>query len=141
MDASFFIAARLRTKGKIAMICIAVSFLVMIIAVAVASGYRHEVRSAISSISGDVLITSPYGNTLDAGRPVEASPAYLPYIEELDFVEAVNPVVKELGDVLWYVATIARYLDTPLSVVAEKNVEKAVSRKQRGKLHGEGDNR
>lgn len=97
MDASFFIAARLRTKGKIAMICIAVSFLVMIIAVAVASGYRHEVRSAISSISGDVLITSPYGNTLDAGRPVEASPAYLPYIEELDFVEAVNPVVYRAG--------------------------------------------
>ena len=50
-------------------------------------------------------------------------------------------IVKELGDVLWYVATIARYLDTPLSVVAEKNVEKAISRKQRGKLHGEGDNR
>lgn len=50
-------------------------------------------------------------------------------------------IVKELGDVLWYVATIARYLDTPLSVVAKKNVEKAVSRKQRGKLHGSGDNR
>ena len=42
MDVSFFIAARLRFKGRIAMVCIAVSFLVMIIAVAVASGYRHQ---------------------------------------------------------------------------------------------------
>lgn len=55
--------------------------------------------------------------------------------------EDKEEIVKELGDVLWYVATIARYLDTPLSAVAEKNVEKAVSRKQRGKLHGSGDNR
>lgn len=97
MDASFFIAARLRNNGKIATTCIAVSFLVMIIAVAIASGYRHEVRSAISSMSGDVMITSPYGNTFDADRPVDAAPAYLPYIENLDYVETVSPVVYRAG--------------------------------------------
>ena len=50
-------------------------------------------------------------------------------------------VVKELGDVVWYVANIARYLDVPLSEVAEKNIEKLTSRKQRNLLNGEGDNR
>jgi len=50
-------------------------------------------------------------------------------------------IVKELGDVLWYVAIIARYLNVPLSEVAEKNVEKLESRRQRGKLNGSGDNR
>ncbi len=50
-------------------------------------------------------------------------------------------ITKELGDVLWYVATIARYLDVPFSEVAEKNVEKAESRRKRGKIHGAGDNR
>ena len=50
-------------------------------------------------------------------------------------------IAKELGDVLWYTATIARYLDMPLEEVAEINVEKLRSRKKRNLLSGEGDNR
>lgn len=50
-------------------------------------------------------------------------------------------IMKELGDVLWYTATIARYLGIPLSMVAEKNVIKMSSRKARGVLKGSGDNR
>lgn len=50
-------------------------------------------------------------------------------------------VVKELGDVLWYVASIARYLSVPLSDVASGNIEKLESRYQRNMLHGEGDER
>ena len=50
-------------------------------------------------------------------------------------------LVKELGDVLWYVANLARYLDVPLSEVAKGNIEKLSSRKKRGKLHGAGDER
>lgn len=50
-------------------------------------------------------------------------------------------IVKELGDVLWYVASISRYLDMPLSEVAKLNVAKLLSRKKRGTLHGDGDNR
>ena len=50
-------------------------------------------------------------------------------------------VAKELGDTLWYLAAIARYLDISLSEVAKGNIEKLESRYQRNKLHGEGDNR
>ena len=50
-------------------------------------------------------------------------------------------IVKELGDTLWYIASVARYLDVPLSEVANGNIEKLESRWQRGKLHGEGDER
>lgn len=50
-------------------------------------------------------------------------------------------VAKELGDVIWYVASIARYLDIPFSEVAKMNVEKLSSRKTRNVLHGAGDNR
>ena len=40
--------------------------------------------------------------------------------------------MKELGDVLWYVANVARYLDVSLSEVAETNLNKLGSRKKRG---------
>ena len=50
-------------------------------------------------------------------------------------------IVKELGDVMWYVSTVAAYLDVPLSEVAGKNIEKLESRLQRNKIHGAGDNR
>ncbi len=50
-------------------------------------------------------------------------------------------VVKELGDTLWYLSSIARYLSVPLSEVAQGNIDKLESRFQRNKLHGEGDER
>ena len=49
--------------------------------------------------------------------------------------------LEELGDVLWYVANVARYLGVSLSDIAEGNIAKLSSRKNRNKLHGEGDNR
>ena len=52
-----------------------------------------------------------------------------------------DALVKELGDTLWYLATLARYLNVPLSEVAKINVTKLESRYQRDKLHGEGDER
>ena len=57
------------------------------------------------------------------------------------FEEDRTALVKELGDVLWYVANVARYLGVSLSDVAESNIEKLSSRKKRNKLHGEGDER
>lgn len=50
-------------------------------------------------------------------------------------------VVKELGDTLWYIAAISRYLGVSMSEVARGNIEKLESRYQRDLLHGEGDER
>ena len=52
-----------------------------------------------------------------------------------------DAIKKELGDVLWYIANISRYLGFSLSEVAEANIDKLESRYQRDKLHGEGDER
>lgn len=48
-------------------------------------------------------------------------------------------VVKELGDVLWYVAAMASELGMTLSDVAIGNLENLAGRTERGTLQGDGD--
>jgi NTP pyrophosphatase (non-canonical NTP hydrolase) len=50
-------------------------------------------------------------------------------------------IAIELGDVLWYCAAMARDLGFSLDEVAQMNVDKLKSRRQRGAIHGSGDNR
>lgn len=50
-------------------------------------------------------------------------------------------IKKELGDVLWYAAQIATEMEISLEDVAKDNLDKLFSRKERGTLHGDGDNR
>lgn len=48
---------------------------------------------------------------------------------------------KEVGDVQWYVAAIATGLKSKLGEIASGNIAKLFSRKQRGVIGGNGDNR
>jgi NTP pyrophosphatase (non-canonical NTP hydrolase) len=50
-------------------------------------------------------------------------------------------MAKELGDVLWYVAQLATELDLDLDQIAQANLDKLLSRQQRGVLGGDGDDR
>ena len=55
--------------------------------------------------------------------------------------ETKAELVKELGDILWYVNAVAVMLGSDLSKVADSNLQKVLSRKERGMIHGSGDNR
>ena len=55
--------------------------------------------------------------------------------------EKKNELEKEMGDVLWYLAQLATELGLDLETIASKNIEKLLSRLERGTLHSEGDNR
>jgi len=48
---------------------------------------------------------------------------------------------SEIGDVLWYCAVLADYLDYDLGKIMDNNLDKLHSRKKRGVLGGSGDNR
>lgn len=50
-------------------------------------------------------------------------------------------IAHEVGDVLWYLAALAKDLGYELSEIAEMNVLKLEDRMARGVLQGSGDNR
>ena len=56
-------------------------------------------------------------------------------------IEHKAEIIRELGDVLFYLTRISTELGYSLERVAEINVKKFTSRKERGTLQGSGDNR
>ena len=79
------------------MVSIAISFLVMIIAVAVSSGFRNEIRDGISSVSGDIQILPLNMNLLDSAVPVETDASYVGHLLQMDGVSEVVPVIYRAG--------------------------------------------
>ena len=50
-------------------------------------------------------------------------------------------MMKELGDVLWYLSALSNELGISLNDVAEKNLQKLAGRSIAGTLQGSGDDR
>lgn len=50
-------------------------------------------------------------------------------------------ISKEIGDNLWYIASLCTELNISLDECCQQNLRKLNSRKERGKLEGSGDNR
>lgn len=97
MNASGFIAGRLRFKGKMAMICIAISFLVMIISVSISSGFRNEIRRGVASFCGDIQLSPLDMNYISEESSISSSPSFLPSILNVDGVTGAEPVIYRAG--------------------------------------------
>lgn len=97
MDVSLFIAHRIKFRNRIASLAVAVSFLVMIIAVAISSGFRHEIRDSISDLSGDIQLTSADVNWTGDTSPIEKTPSYIERLNSISGVESIEPCVYRGG--------------------------------------------
>lgn len=73
----------------------------------------------------------------EAGEASEKVKKWLRGDRELDKEE----LIKEIGDVVWYIASLADDLGYDLTSVLIANVDKLSSRKERGVVKGSGDNR
>jgi len=55
--------------------------------------------------------------------------------------ETKKELTKEIGDVLWYLAVLAKHLGVNFDEVGATNIAKLRSRQARDVIHGSGDNR
>ena len=96
MSPDRFIARKLKFQGKLAAASIAVSFLVIIVAVAVSSGFRQSVRDRVARLTGDIRI-APSSAVAAEGDPV---PVHLPSEEailDIPGVQSIRPVAVRAG--------------------------------------------
>lgn len=102
---------------------------------------KYDLFEATSDLKAVGFTEKVLGLTGEAGETADKVKKILRDKDGVVSSEDSELLVKELGDVLWYLAAISRYLGVPLSEVAKGNLDKLESRYRRNKLHGEGDKR
>ena len=65
----------------------------------------------------------------------------MPYMNEDEWWAKDTELMMEAGDILWQLAGLCYVMGWKLDDVAQKNLDKLASRKQRGVIDGDGDNR
>ena len=76
----------------------------------------------------DVLINAVMGLCGESGEAIDIVKKHLHQGHELDR----EKLIKELGDIAWYLAEAATALDIDLETVLERNIEKLKSRYPEG---------
>ena len=101
---------------------------------------QHALETAIYP-ENRRIIDPTLGLTGEAGEVADKVKKVIRDAHEEFTDEKRLEIVKEIGDVLWYCATLARDLGYELDDVAQMNVDKLRSRMQRHIISGSGDNR
>lgn len=76
----------------------------------------------------DMLVNGVMGLNGESGEVIDLVKKHLFHGHELDN----DKLVKELGDVMWYIAEVCTALDVDMNEVMEKNIEKLTKRYQNG---------
>lgn len=101
---------------------------------------RHALETAIYPAESRIVYPT-LGLTGEAGEVADKVKKVI-RDGHRDFTpEKKAEIMKEIGDVLWYCATLSHDLGYSLEEVAQTNVDKLRSRMERNRLSGSGDNR
>src|SRR5215470_1934820 len=97
---------------------------------------RGALRTAASRDKRNELLHLVLGLVGESGEIAEK---FKKWVRDLGSDESLidrADIAKELGDVLWYLAVLADYLELSLDDIAATNLAKLASRQSRGMLGG-----
>ena len=103
--------------------------------------YQEEAIKTAGYGEGQKIIYPTLGLTGEAGEVAEKVKKVLRDNAGVFTDEQKLEIAKEISDVLWYCATLARDIGYTLEQIAEINLQKLRSRQERGVISGSGDNR
>ena len=103
--------------------------------------YQKLARSTAIYPKAHGLVYCTLGLVGESGEVAEKLKKVIRDQEGVMDVVSRGEIAKELGDVLWYVANLSSEVGYDLESLAQVNVNKLASRRDRGVIHGEGDNR
>jgi NTP pyrophosphatase (non-canonical NTP hydrolase) len=98
-------------------------------------------RTATYPGAGENIVYPTLGLAGEAGEVAEKVKKLLRDDGGILSEERRAALAAELGDVLWYVAQVATEAGLDLEDIAQANLDKLLSRQQRGVLSGSGDSR
>ena len=104
--------------------------------------YQTKARqTAIYPNKDNNFIYPTLGLVGEAGEVAEKIKKIIRDNEGVISEEKKTEIIKELGDVMWYVANLSEEIGSSLEEVSIRNIEKLKSRQERNQLQGNGDNR
>ena len=106
-----------------------------------ADSQQRSRATAVYPGAGDNLLYPTLGLCGEAGEVAEKVKKMVRDDAGVLTPQRREALAKELGDVLWYVAQVATEAQLDLSDIAGANLEKLLSRQERGVLQGSGDER
>lgn len=105
------------------------------------SDYQTQASKTAVYNDADVIIYPALGLFSEAGEVAGKVKKVLRDNNGQFDPEKREAIADELGDVLWYIASLCTDLKIGMEVVAQRNLDKLNSRMARGVIQGSGDNR
>lgn len=102
---------------------------------------KKAVKTSVYPDKGNNFIYPTLGLAGEAGEVAEMVKKLIRDDDSKLTPERKDLLVKELGDVLWYIAALSHELGVSLNKVATTNVKKLASRRKRGVVKGSGNSR
>ena len=119
-----------------------------------ATEYEQQAHRTIAGHAAENITYLGFGLMAEAGEVADKiakavrrgeisiySDKIMTLLPEKDAFRLAADIADELGDVLWFVTVMARYLGFSLEEVMRRNLDKLADRQNRGVIIGDGDKR